>query len=399
MNHIFKRNRVEIFSANAHRTLKYLILYSLLLIAFTSISSVAQSTNPIRQLCPSVGIQPINNFDGEGIIITTFSRDAMWAFDINRNRRFPLQNTSPCSSNCHLSPDSTWITFYDTFTRHISMMRLNGDERTPISANVSEIVWWTDELFLIWDRQGKAYLQDSIGDIIQVIEHNNLVNIQPNGTLALSLSYDIEDEKFYRLLHDIGQEESENILLGEDRQYFNASVWSPDGDWLAFVDIGRFDPIVGINGGEIYAFNTSTSEITQWTNLNATYGAVRINGHDRGGLSWSPDGTQLAFWVIELLSPSLISNTGQAVIHILDIETGDITAYCGIFVNDLTPNPPHLVWSPNSDYLAFGADLPDNNDGQILLALNSETGVFTQLSSGLFPTQGSPSVVAWGNLP
>lgn len=378
---------------------KHLISYGLLLIAFTT---VAQSTDIIRQLCPPFGIRPISAFDGDGIIITSFSRDAMWAFDIERNRRFPLQNTAPCTTNCHLSPDATWITFYDTFTRDISMMRLNGDERTIITSDASEVDWWSDDLFLIWDRQGRAHLQNDVGDVIEVIEYDHLVNIQPNGSLALTLRYDIEGEKFYRQLQDITQSDAPPITLGEDQQYFNASAWSPNGEWLAYVDIGQFDSNLDMTSGEIYAYNTTTDEITQWTTFYDSYGAVRINGHHRGGLSWSPDGSQLAFWVIQRLNSDTADTTNdteQAMIHILDIVSGNITAYCGISVDNHTPNPPHLVWSPDSIYLAFGADLPDNDDGQILLALNTDTGIFTQLSSGLYPTEGSPSIIAWGNLP
>ena len=377
--------------------LRLLVLsFILLCVSF----SPALATDTIRQLCPSVGIQQNSaSFESEGIILTSFDRTNIWAVDLYNDRRYPLDNASLCTTNCHLSPDFTWITYWDRQTESVNMMRLNGDERIPVNANANEITWWTDTLFLIWTPDGSVYLQSDAGDIIAYAIIDNLINVQPSGELGLSLLYDPEAERFDRILRHITLRSQDAIRIGDDRPYFNATQWSPNGDWLAFVDTAAFDTNVNISGGEIYAFDSRTDAIMQWTDLFNTYGAVRINGHERGHLSWSPDNRYIAFWVIELLASSPVSNTGQAVLHVLDVNTGDVTAYCGLATNDHTPNPPYLVWSPDSRHIAFGVDLPNNNQGQVLLALNRETGIFTQLSSGLFPTQGSPSVIAWGILP
>jgi Tol biopolymer transport system component len=113
-------------------------------------------------------------------------------------------------------------------------------------------------------------------------------------------------------------------------------------------------------------------------------------------LSWSPDGTRIAFWVIELLGADILTQTGVATIHVLDVVTENITSYCGFVTNEHTPNPPRLIWSPDSTHIAFAGNVPGDERGYLLLALNIETGVFTELSEGVFPILGGTDLIAWG---
>jgi len=84
------------------------------------------------------------------------------------------------------------------------------------------------------------------------------------------------------------------------------------------------------------------------------------------------------------------------MLHVVDVTTHNVTAYCGYSTADSTPNPPHLVWSPDGQYIAFGGAVRNNERGYVLLALDTETGVYTALSEGIFPMFGAPDVVAWG---
>lgn len=85
-------------------------------------------------------------------------------------------------------------------------------------------------------------------------------------------------------------------------------------------------------------------------------------------------------------------------LHILALETGEITRYCGYEAERHTPNPPKLRWSPDGMYVAFGGNPPNDNRGALLMALHLPTGVTYVLSAGLASTFGNTDVIAWGRL-
>src|SRR5688500_1689945 len=92
------------------------------------------------QMCGSGAILPRTpDFEPGGIILTMFDSAAMWVYDIDRNRRYPLPDTRPCSSNCRLSPDAQWITYPNR--GDFIKMRLDGTERTQIADNASDVEW------------------------------------------------------------------------------------------------------------------------------------------------------------------------------------------------------------------------------------------------------------------
>jgi len=55
-----------------------------------------------------------------------------------------------------------------------------------------------------------------------------------------------------------------------------------------------------------------------------------------------------------------------------------------------------LIWSPDGTHIAFGGNIPGDDKGYLLLALDTETGIFTELSNGIFPALGTSDVIAWG---
>src|SRR4051812_447531 len=68
----------------------------------------------ITKVCPSTGIQDRGaSFTPGGIILTAFDKSAIWVYNIDSGRRYPLPETAPCASNCNLSPDKTSITFFN----------------------------------------------------------------------------------------------------------------------------------------------------------------------------------------------------------------------------------------------------------------------------------------------
>lgn len=362
----------------------------------------ARAANSIIRLCPPVGIQPrAAGFQPGGIILTSFDRDSLWVYNIDRDSRYPLPDTNPCGSNCHLSPDFRWITYVNAADQSYGKMRLDGTERTPLVSYASDVEWWSVDTLLVWTPAREAYLLPETGER-EMLDIRGVIKIQPGGRWGVLLRSD--GDIFTRGLVNLAFRDMPGIALpyielGADMPYFDDAAWSPDGQWFAYVAPGLFDVQAGIAGGEIFAVRPADGTRAQWTDLTGAYGAVRLNGRAGGDLSWSPDGTRLAFWVTELLGPNPEGNLGSAMIHILDVRTGDVTAYCGFTTDEHTPNPPRLIWSPDGTHLAFGGNVPGDDKGYLLLALDVGAGTFTALSEGIYPTVGGPNPVAWGYAP
>jgi len=345
----------------------------------------------IIRVCPPVGIQARTaEFDANGIILTYFDSTALWVYDVATDRRYPLPDSNPCTTNCRLSPDARWITYFNDATNAYNRMRLNGTERTLITAYAADVEWWSDEMYLIWTPARSAYLRPLDADVREYLTVPGVVSVQPGGRYAVLLQQD--GDTFSRTLVNLA-EPRERVLLGEDRAYYNTQHWSPDGMWLAYVEPVGDDARIT---GELFGIQPGTTEPVQWTDFAAAYGAARINGIAVGDLAWSPDSQRIAFWVTEVTGADPLANTGNAMIHVLDLSTNEITAYCGYSTPDATPNPPRLSWSPDGRYLGFGGDVREDGRSYLLLALEVETGVYTALSEGLFPAFGAPDVVAWG---
>ncbi|MDX1995340.1 MAG: hypothetical protein SF029_23350 [bacterium] len=378
-----------------------LVVCAIMLVGWanSSATSTGQAVGVVS-ICPTPTIQVRGAaFSPGGLILTTFDRANLWVYNIDANSRYPLPETFPCGGNCHLSPDFRWITYPNAFTNAYSKMRLDGTERTSLIPYASEVQWWSTETLLVWTPGHEAYLQPEAGGERDVLDVRGVVMVQPGGRWGLHVAQ--QGDFFVRSLLNLETREQndlpqERVWLGLDTTYFNAAAWSPDGTWLAYVAPGMFDLNAQISGGELFGIRPGDALPTQWTTLTGIYGAVRINGRAVGELSWSPDSTRLAFWVMPLSGADPEQNTGQAVIHLLDVDTGTLTAYCGYSTDQHTPNPPRLVWSPDGTHLAFGGRVAGDTRGYLLLALNTLDGVFTELSVGVYPALGNPDVVAWG---
>jgi WD40 repeat protein len=360
----------------------------------------ALATDTVTLICPSNDIQMRGlTFEPGGIILTAFDGAGIWVYNIDRTSRYPLPETAPCGYSCHLSNDRQWITYLNTREGAVGKMRLDGTQRATLAVYASEVEWWSADTFLVWTPNHEAYLQPDGSSERNAINVRGITSIQPGGYWGVRVEQQGDD--FIRSLVNLSADETnatatDAVVLAPQIPYFNASAWSPNGGWLAYVAQGSFDSVDQIAGAEIFGIHPGDAEPQQWTNLTTLYGATRINGHAPGGLSWSRDGTRIAFWVIDLTGSDPIADAGSAVIHILDIQSGDLNVYCGFSTTEHTPNPPRLVWSPDGTHLAFGGNVIEDDKPNLLLALDIETGVFTELSEGVYPALGNPDVIAWG---
>jgi hypothetical protein len=353
----------------------------------------------IAELCPSGGIQPRrSDFSPSGIILTYFDSSALWVYDIGRNTRYPLPETVPCVGNCRLSPDGLWITYLNPQTQGYMKMRLNGTERTPIMDVASDVVWGANNTFLVWTPDHRAFIQ-SEGDSTTrtYLPTQGIISIDPTGKWGIWLSE--TSDGFTRYLVDLQAIRQNGAVttptyLTSDAPYFNASSWSPIGNYLAFV--GKTPNLAS---AELWVAPLDNTPPRQLTNFAQSGASVRIDGASPSSLAWSPDGTRVAYWVIGLTGADVTTDTSTAVIHITDVNSGQTTRYCGFATAEHTPNPPHLVWSPDGTHLALGGNVEGDGQGYLLLTFDVATGQFYQMSDGIFPALGAPDVLAWGNVP
>ena len=361
--------------------------------------SLSQAQTSIIDVCPNIGIQVRpTTFEPSGIILTSFDSAALWVYDIERNTRYPLPETRPCTSNCHLSPDAQWFSFLDPQTFAFSKMRLNGTQRTILVSDAADVRWWNPDTLIVWTTDQQAYLrpESDLNAEPEFLSSDGVMTIQPNGRFALRIGGD--NGLFNRYMVNLDNPE-QSTLLAADRTYFNAAAWSPNGQHLAYVGTGAIDESLGTSGAELFLTSPNNAIPEQMTFLTDSYGAVRINGYAPNDLSWSPDSTQIAFWVIELTGANPAENTSDAVLHVLNTNTREVRRYCGFMTTEHTPETPRIIWSPDSSHLAFAGNVAGDNKGALLLALNIETGTFIELSNGMFPVYGIPQLNAWGTVP
>lgn len=359
----------------------------------------ALAQTSINEICPNNGIQVRGaSFDPGGVILTAFDSTGMWVYDIDRNTRYPLPETAPCTFSCYLSPDARWLTYLNPQTYIFGKMRIDGTGRESLVSDASEVRWWSNDTLLVWTPDHRLYLQSEVDSTqIEELPSQGVMSVQPNGYWALAVR-DVDGDllRYMVDLQSLSTDAPNEIRLAPHRDYFNMAAWSPDGTNLGYVGQGAVDETVGIAGGEIFLAQPNNPIPQQMTFLSAAYGASRINGFAQDNLAWSPDSTRIAFWVTELLGNDPTANLGNAVIHMLDVRNGNVMRYCGFATTQHTPNTPRIVWSPDSTHIAFAGDVPQDGKGTLLLAMDVTTGQLTELSNGIFPAPHIPDVTAWG---
>lgn len=376
--------------------MRYRILFTLLaLLCLNTVITAQEATpEPAAPICPALPLAsgPSPDTPG-GLILTAFDGSALWVYDTARGGRYPLSDTRPCAGACRLSPDGLELLYLYDGTNAYNRMRLDGAVRDMVVAYASQVEWWGPDTFLVYTPGHTVYLLNSTTDEREDLPSTGVVSVQPSGRFALVITE--SGGQIVRALRDLTAPPNSplgDLPLAPDRLYYDASAWSPDGAWLAFV------APVGASSSELFGIQPGMLAPEQWTNLTSGSGPVRINGQAVGELSWSPDGARLAFWVTPLNGDAADAPTAPAVIHILDRESGTVTPMCGYATAQHTPNPPRLVWSPDGSYLAFADDVPGAAKGT-LITLNTATGEYRALTSGVAAVAGPPNLIAWGLKP
>jgi len=168
--------------------------------------------------------------------------------------------------------------------------------------------------------------------------------------------YNVEENKTDIVVVD-GEEET---VLASDLEGLVSFTWSPNGQYVAYVD----------GTGPLIVLDSQTGDVI-----------VRTVGSGVGPFFWSPDGESIAFITLASAPDSATAKSGlltanlyqnmQLAWSVLDIPTGDILRY-GAF----TPTrnmvymftyfdqfaQSHSVWSPDSRYIVYS----EINDGEAM---------------------------------
>lgn len=158
-----------------------------------------------------------------------------------------------------------------------------------------------------------------------------------------------------------------------------APRWSPDGSrfvvaaahgsgpsWLAF---------------ELYSARRDGGAVERLTFLTEYYRAVYIQAY-----TWSPDGRQIAFWIVENPQGVPFIEHGEAHLAILDTATGEVTNTCVPGDHDASTAPPRVpppLWSPDGTQLLVENSAKTGPSQLLLVDLAREEAVV--IAHGLQP--------------
>jgi dipeptidyl aminopeptidase/acylaminoacyl peptidase len=162
-------------------------------------------------------------------------------------------------------------------------------------------------------------------------------------------------------------------------------VWSPNGEWLAFVSncVARSDKP---EQEQVFLWSKKTGASRQLTHL--------VGGID--SLAWSPDGKAIAFLFVENATRSAgalaamkpwAGVIGEDGVEIQRVAIVDVASQQ---LNQVTPSNKHVYefdWSPDSKHLAYVAANPPGENNWWVAELYTQ-----DLDAASAPTPGKPSV-------
>ncbi|MBI4738407.1 PD40 domain-containing protein [Candidatus Woesearchaeota archaeon] len=153
--------------------------------------------------------------------------------------------------------------------------------------------------------------------------------------------------------------------------------WSPNGEYLTILNREG-------DADEFYLVSRDGGQFQRITDFAKELGGATITDY-----TWSPDGTQIAFWLN--MGQDEVADGEQSELAIIDISSRQVTRLCiqGISTNAHDPwamRHPEPVWSPDGKYIMFTQwDDANNPRNYFVLVIDPITGELENISQNTAP--------------
>lgn len=217
----------------------------------------------------------------------------------------------------------------------------------------------------VWDYVAEQYGREKIGEILQRLRLTR--SVEGSFRRATGLSLRELSERWQRTLKEIhfpelaAREHLDAIakpLITEEEGYYNTSpALSPQGDRIAFITTrGAFF--------DVYLASASDGKIIRKLingQNNTDFESLRIL---TPGITWSPDGRQIAL---------AVKSGPSDAIAVVDVQTTATTHYRIPDIDQILT----LAWSPTGRHIAFEGSMDAQSDIFVLDLITRETTNYT----------------------
>jgi hypothetical protein len=273
-------------------------------------------------------------------------------YSFNYVYKWVSTNSLKLLSKKHYKGKELIILLFNPFTENISILQNDFDGlQSPIIQPAKS--YKERNLYLDWGV-------DPFLDIILAGLKGANIAYSPNLHLAF-----YPHQEGYDVLYDIDNQQTlAQVMIPS---WGELPKWSPDGKYISLI-APRQNNLQNNPKQDFYLLSSDGEDFARLTFLSDQFERMSIKEY-----SWSPDGTQIAFW-LDTDFPLYEKERATFELAVVDVASGNVTNYCIqsqnadiaqelVYQTGLLFEP---VWSPDGTQLLIN----------ILLPVDSKTGVF-----------------------